>query len=89
MYLCADEFPGHLTHIAGSTCLIIDALVERGVLGDDWEELFRNMTNKMAEDVLYDPSKIDFTVKEKSQEKFIRLLHAPVYFNTQPIKLLI
>ena len=77
--LCADEFPRFLHDIVCTSCLILDELVENGTFGDDWENLFRNVINEMAEDVLYDPAKIDFTTKEGSQEKFEKLLAAPIF----------
>ena len=78
MELCASEFREFLSQIVGSTCLIMDFLVENRIFGDNWEDVFRNMTNKMAENVLYNPSEIDFATRGNSQEKYLRLLNAPV-----------
>lgn len=77
--LYANEFPKFLQDIVISSSLILDELVERGTFGDDWENLFRTMINELAEDVLYDPSHLDFSIQEGSQEKFEKLLAAPVY----------
>ena len=64
--------------VVGPACLVIDEFVEKGCFGDDWESLFIQMTNEMAESVFYAPSEIDFTVTDGSQEKFQELLDAPV-----------
>lgn len=77
--LYADEFPRFLQEIVISSCLIIDELIEKGAFGDDWENLFRNTLNEMAEDVLYDPSQLNFTISEGAQEKFEKLLAPPVF----------
>lgn len=77
--LYAEEFRGFLQDIVISSCLIFDELVEKGTFGDDWENLFRTVMNELAEDVLYDPSQLDFSIKEGSQEKFEKLLAAPVF----------
>lgn len=77
--LYAKGFSGFLQDIVISSCLILDELVERGTFGDDWENLFRTMINELAEDVLYNPSQLDFSIQEGSQEKFEKLLAVPVY----------
>lgn len=78
MVLCAEEFPGYLWDIAGTSCIILDELVEKGIFGENWIPLFRDMANGMAESVLFQPDKIDFTVEKESQINFERLLCAPV-----------
>ena len=62
-----------------SSCLILDELIERETFGENWESLFIDTINKMAEDVLYNPQEIDFSVTEDSQKYFERILHAGVY----------
>lgn len=78
MVSCAESFPGFLQDITCSSCLVIDELVEKGAFGDNWENLFLDTINEMAATVFYDPEEIDFAVAEGSQEKFERLLCAPV-----------
>lgn len=78
MILCAGEFPGYLSDIAGTSCLIFDELVEKGTFGEDWKNLFREITNEMASDVLFRPDDIDVTVGKGAQTHFERLLCAPV-----------
>ena len=77
--LYAEEFPGFLQDIVISSCLILAEVVKKGTFGNDWENLFRTVMNELAEDVLYDPSQLDFSIKEGSQEKFEKLLAAPVF----------
>jgi len=78
MEFYAMEFPGFLTDIVGESCLILDALVEKGIFGEEWEKVFLDVTNDMVESVFYKPSEIDFTISPGSQEKFERLLLNPV-----------
>ena len=78
MVFCAVEFPGYLSDITGTSCLILDELVERGVFEEDWKNLFREITNEMAGEVLFHPNEIDVTVEEESQMYFEWLLCAPV-----------
>lgn len=80
----AKEFSGFLQDIVVSSCLILDELVERETFGDGWENLFRTMINELAEDVLYNPSQLDFSIQEDSQAKFEKLLAAPVFFTLCP-----
>lgn len=56
--------------IAISCCLILDALIEKKCFGDDWENLFYGVINKMSEKIYYDPEKINYTIEPKSQEYF-------------------
>ena len=76
---CAEAFSLLLNDVAILSCLLIDSLIEYGIFSDNWVELFRNISNKMAIDVLYDPNKLDFSFVEPAQEKFKKLLSAPVY----------
>ena len=78
MALCAKTFSEFLHMVVVSGCLVLDELVEKGCLRDDWEALFIQMTNEMAESVFYAPSEIDFTSADDSQEKFQELLDTPV-----------
>lgn len=78
MAICVRTFSEFLNMVVGSACLVIDELVEKGCLGDDWESLFIQMTNEMAESIFYAPSEIDFTVSDGSQEKFRELLDEPI-----------
>lgn len=73
-----EVFSEYLERTVILGCLILDELVEQGTFGDAWEKLFIDVSNKMAETVLYDPEKINFEVTEKSQQKFMRILHASV-----------
>lgn len=60
--------------IAFSSHLIFDYLIEKGVFGDDWENLFLDTINGMAESVFYAPDDIDYTIQPRSQECFEKLL---------------
>ena len=76
--LYAEVFLQYLKRVTMLSCLILDVLVENNFFGDTWEAYFIDISNQMAEKVLYDPSTIDYSVTEKSQQKFLRLLHAGV-----------
>lgn len=75
---CCQEFLVFRSTIEMAGCLVLDELVERGVFGEDWEDLFRSMTNELASTVLYDIDKMDFTITESSQTAFEKILAAPV-----------
>ena len=76
--LFAEVFSQYIIRFAVESCLILDELIEDGVFGNNWETLFRDMSNELAETVLYDPQSVDFSTTEKSQQKYHRLLHAKV-----------
>ena len=78
MAICVRTFSEFLNMVVGSACLVIDEIVEKSCLRDDWETLFIQMTNEMAESIFYAPSEIDFTVSDGSQEKFRELLDEPI-----------
>ena len=59
--------------------LAIDEFIEYGILGEDWENLLLKITNEIAEDVMYNPEKIDYSVTPASQEMFVRNISAPAY----------
>lgn len=75
----AEAFSQYIMRFAVESCLILDELIEDGVFGNSWETLFRDMSNELAEMILYDPTTIDFSATEASQVKFRRLLHAGVF----------
>ena len=59
--------------------LVLDKFIEDGVLGDNWEDLLVSKINDMVETVLYNPDKIDYSVKPESQEMFFHDLFTPVH----------
>ena len=78
MILRVATFKSFRDSIVGTCRLVIDEFVEKGTLGDDWEELFLNAINEMAEGVFYRPDEIDFIIKPGSQKMFEKVLSAPV-----------
>ena len=78
MAIYVRTFSEFLNMVVGSACLVIDELVEKGCFGNDWESLFIQMTNEMAESVFYTRKEIDFNVSYGSQEKFRELLDEPI-----------
>ena len=82
---CCQDFLVFRSTIEIAGCLVLDELVELGVFGEDWDDLFRRMTNELASTVLYDINKLDFTITEASQAAFEMILAAPVQplFSTQ------
>lgn len=75
----AEEFLHMLRTVTVISNLIFDELIEKGFLGDDWETLLLDRVNQMADEVLYDPQKVELFTADHAQEKFIRLLHAGVF----------
>lgn len=59
--------------------LTIDEFIEYGTLGEDWEVLLLKMTNEMAEEVIYNPTEIDYSITPESQNMFITDISAPLY----------
>lgn len=76
--ICAKNFLLLMDYVVSSSRLIIDELVEFNLLGDDWENLFLGAINDMAERVFYDPAQIEYAIKPNSQEKFEKIVAAPV-----------
>lgn len=64
--------------VVSSSRLIIDELVEIGFFGKDWDGFFLGTINEMTEKVFYDPKQIDYTVALGSEEKFSKIISAPV-----------
>lgn len=77
-YLYAEVFLQYIERSAVESCLILDELIERGFWKDTWEKLFRDISNELADIVLYDFEKIDLSITEKSQQSFLKILHASV-----------
>lgn len=74
----ASTFGAFMDEVVKASRLVIDKFVEDGTLGEDWLQLFINTTNELAEVVLYDPSKIDYSLSSGSQEIFWEYLQNPV-----------
>lgn len=81
----ANEFLYTLTDEVAISNLILDELVEKGFWEEEWETLFLNKINEIAEEVFYDPEKMKEELNTSNfiadhvQEKFTRLLHAGVF----------
>ena len=58
--------------------LILDEFIEKGYFGANWEKLFQKITSEMANDVLFNPDDIDYTIYPESQKGFIKLIAAKV-----------
>lgn len=70
------DFWSCMKDVICSTRLVYDQFIDEGFFGDDWEKLFRECINEMAENVLFDPTKINYSVTEDSQEVFHLYLSA-------------
>lgn len=81
LYIEIQVFLFFLDCIITSSKLIIDELVEIGYLGDDWNNLFLEIINEMAEKVFYNPDELDFSFPDspKVQESFEKILAVPIY----------
>lgn len=75
---CSNIFSLLMDFVVGSSRLIIDELVEKGFLGEDWEKFFLDTINEMTERVFYNPMQIDYTIAPGSQEQFNEFISAPV-----------
>ncbi|WMC91318.1 hypothetical protein [Kineothrix sp. MB12-C1] len=73
-----ENFYSFKNQILISSRLIIDKFIEKGVFGEEWENLFIKTINETTEKVFYDPCKIDYSVTPKSQEMFIKAISTPV-----------
>lgn len=78
MQLYTDTFLSFMDTIVQSSRLIIDKLVEENVFGKDWDQFFLKMTNELAETVLYDPAKVNYSLKPELQREFQIYLLEPV-----------
>lgn len=79
IWLYTQTFWPLMEDVIRSGRLVIDQFVEDEVFGEDWESLFLKLTNNMAENVLYNPDQINYSVTDKSQEMFSRCMKAPMY----------
>ena len=75
---CANRFSCFIDLVVSSSRLIIDELIEKSFFGEDWENMFLDTIDKMTESVFYDPKQFDYTVTPGSQEKFKKVISAPV-----------
>lgn len=73
-----DTFLSFVDEVVRSSRLIIDKLVEDGVFGENWIQLFLKTTNELAETVLYDPAEINYSLAPESQREFQIYLLEPV-----------
>lgn len=69
------SFLGIIVHLSR---LILEKLIADDIFGKEWEALFIKVINNLTESVFYDPAKIDYSVKPKSQEMYEFILTAPV-----------
>lgn len=76
--ICANIFWLFMDEAVHASRLIIDKFVEAGTFGKDWEQLFLETTNELAETVLYDPSEINDSIVPKSQQEFEKYLFESV-----------
>ncbi|MBB5335622.1 regulator of replication initiation timing [Pectinatus brassicae] len=75
-----QQFSSLKSCVIGPSCLILDKLIELNIFGQNWEQLFLDNINNLTEKVFYNPDKIDYNVIISSQEKFEKILKAPVEF---------
>ena len=76
--LYVNTFWQFMDGVVQSSRLIIDKFVEAGTFGEDWEQLFLETTNELAETVLYDPSEINYSIEPEAQREFQIYLLEPV-----------
>lgn len=53
-------------------------------LSPNWENLFRCISNELAESILYNLESLDFSTTVNSQQKFLRILNACVVAELAP-----
>ena len=78
-----ERFCSFMDEVVQSSRLIIDKFVEAGTFGEDWEQLFLETTNELAETVLYDPSEINYSIVPETQREFQIYLLEPVDYLIQ------
>jgi len=76
---CVHLFEDYRDFFAISSLLIFVALVDTDFFGDSWLDLFCSFSKNMAPYVLYNPSSVDYSIHQGSQEAFEKLLKRPVY----------
>ena len=74
MTLITTAFTNYLKQFVISSQLIIDKLIDDGYFGSNWESLFLEIINEMADKVFYTSDNIEYSTTAKSQEKFEKLL---------------
>lgn len=77
------DFSDFKTDIVFSFLLAADELVDKGYLGEDWQDLFLNTINAMTERIFYNPDEIDYSISPNSQERYMEFLE---YFVKLKIK---
>ncbi|WIW71458.1 hypothetical protein [Anaerosinus gibii] len=79
---CLKAFYSIRDNVVWTSRLVLDKLVENGHFGDGdkWYYFFLEMINNMAEQILYDPAKIDYSIEPGSQTKFEQVLSAPLRY---------
>lgn len=79
---CLKAFYSIRDNVVWTSRLILDKLVESSYFGDGdkWYYFFLETINNMAEQVFYDPAKIDYSIEPESQTKFEQVLSAPLQY---------
>jgi len=75
---CVHLFEDYRDFFAISSLLIFVALVDTKFFEDSWLDLFCSFSRNMAPYVLYNPSSVDFSIHQGSQDAFEKLLKRPV-----------
>jgi len=77
MILYVNIFLAFLKDLVLTSRLVIDKFIDEGLFGEDWEKLFLGIINEMAENVLYAPQTIDYSITPESQSAFLKIIAAP------------
>lgn len=80
----AEIYPEYLARIQIESCMILDELIDRNLFSPNWENLFRCISNELAESILYNLESLDFSTTVNSQQKFLRILNACVVAELAP-----
>ena len=62
--------------------LFFDQLIEDGIFGDDWENLFSGTINDMTPYVFYDPQAVKWPQTPDLQDVFMKVISTPAFMLT-------
>lgn len=72
----SSVFHSLLAYYVPQSILILDEFIEKGYFGTNWEKLFCEITNEMANDIIFNPDNINCSLYPESQKSFMKLLSA-------------
>lgn len=65
-----------------TSLLFFDQLIDDGIFGDDWENLFTETINSLAPSVFYDPKTLKWPQTPDLQDVFMKVISTPAFIRT-------